>query len=285
MTFHQTQFQDQTFYHFELSKENKITIAKQGGQILSWSCEGVQRLYLSPLNSWNLSKPIRGGIPICFPQFNLNGSLPKHGFARIQEWELSPTHELNEGLLKISLRLASNDRTLAIWPFSFLLTLEIELSMNSLQCRLKVKNLSQDSFKFTTALHSYLAIENLHNISIKGLGNQYFWQNLSTYQTLAPDLIRIYGPYDYVFTSPQNSIYLLSDTSFLKFEQSESFENIVIWNPGKTAIEIEDLPEDDFLKMICIEAAQIQKNITLESNQIWEGYQRITVLNSEVATN
>jgi len=61
-----------------------------GAQLLSWTpAGGEDRLYLSPKAVFDGRSAIRGGVPVCFPQFAGEGPLPKHGFARNKRWEVS----------------------------------------------------------------------------------------------------------------------------------------------------------------------------------------------------
>jgi glucose-6-phosphate 1-epimerase len=65
-----------------------LTVALHGAQVLSWTtADGVERLYLSPRAVFDGAAAIRGGVPICCPQFNQRGMLPKHGFMRNLPWE------------------------------------------------------------------------------------------------------------------------------------------------------------------------------------------------------
>ena len=68
---------------------DQVVVLQHGAQILSWmTADGVERLYCtSRLPSE--PKPVRGGVPVIFPQFNQRGpdfSLPRHGFARQLPW-------------------------------------------------------------------------------------------------------------------------------------------------------------------------------------------------------
>ena len=45
-------------------------VARLGGQVLSWSTPGGrEHLFLAERAVFDGSTPIRGGIPVCFPQF------------------------------------------------------------------------------------------------------------------------------------------------------------------------------------------------------------------------
>ena len=65
-------------------------VSSLGGQVLSWiTPDGRERLFLSERAVFDGSVPIRGGIPVCFPQFASVGKLPKHGFVRTREWSVT----------------------------------------------------------------------------------------------------------------------------------------------------------------------------------------------------
>ncbi|MBV5344762.1 MAG: D-hexose-6-phosphate mutarotase, partial [Rhodoferax sp.] len=75
-------FQGQACWRWQLPQGDSVLVSAQGAQVLSWQSAGRERLYLSPQSVFDGHTPIRGGVPICFPQFNQRGALPKHGFAR-----------------------------------------------------------------------------------------------------------------------------------------------------------------------------------------------------------
>src|SRR5258705_2204548 len=57
-----------------------VHVAQHGGHLCRWrTSDGVERLYLSPLPR-QPGEPIRGGIPVVFPQFANRGPLPMHGY-------------------------------------------------------------------------------------------------------------------------------------------------------------------------------------------------------------
>ena len=69
------------------------TVALDRGHVLSWTCAGKERLFLSAKAEVQAGEgalaAIRGGIPLCWPQFAGRGPLPKHGFARTTgAWQL-----------------------------------------------------------------------------------------------------------------------------------------------------------------------------------------------------
>ncbi len=67
------------------------SIVAHGAHVTSWrTANGVEQLYLSPRSAYHSGAAIRGGVPIIFPQFNMVGPLPRHGFARTAPWQLVP---------------------------------------------------------------------------------------------------------------------------------------------------------------------------------------------------
>ena len=59
-----------------------------GAHVTSWrNAAGDELLFLSRESDFTAGRPIRGGIPVIFPQFG-SGALVQHGFARSSEWQL-----------------------------------------------------------------------------------------------------------------------------------------------------------------------------------------------------
>jgi len=60
--------------------------------------------------------PIRGGIPIAFPQFADTGPLRLHGFARDGLWALAEVMRSDTGVRAVFER-ADDEKTRALWNF------------------------------------------------------------------------------------------------------------------------------------------------------------------------
>lgn len=92
-----------------------------GAHILSYKTPaGQPLLFLSSKAALDGSKPIRGGIPIAFPQFAAQGPLPMHGFARTSTWEVDA---VGDGSAQLSLR--DSPATRVLWPHAFQLVYNI----------------------------------------------------------------------------------------------------------------------------------------------------------------
>ena len=66
---------------------DSVRVSDFGAQVLSWNARGQERMFLSDRAVLDGSAAIRGGVPVCFPQFNQRGPLPKHGLARRTTWD------------------------------------------------------------------------------------------------------------------------------------------------------------------------------------------------------
>src|SRR3954464_3423545 len=61
-----------------------------GAHVTSWTpAGGKDVLFMGKTASFAPGDPIRGGIPVVWPQFANIGALPQHGFARKSEWRLA----------------------------------------------------------------------------------------------------------------------------------------------------------------------------------------------------
>ena len=81
-------FHGQPCHRLTLTNGDSVLVAQHGAHVVSWVSGRRERLFLSSNTVWDGRAAIRGGIPVCFPQFNQRGDLPKHGFVRNRPWAL-----------------------------------------------------------------------------------------------------------------------------------------------------------------------------------------------------
>jgi glucose-6-phosphate 1-epimerase len=263
-----------------LPQGDTLRVTLHGAQVLSWVSGGQERLYLSPKSTMDGQAAIRGGVPVCFPQFNQRGPqaerLPKHGFARNVAWQAAAP-ELGAEHARLTLRLKDNFQTRAWWPQAFALALHIDLSPGALQLTLDVHNTDDQPLAFSGALHTYLAVPDVTQATLQGLGGQPEWDSLTDTHAQAADTIRLAAEFDRVYEAgPQP----LTMNATLQISQSPSWANTVVWNPAQDLCQrLADMPEDGWRHMLCVEAAQVYTPITLPAGGRWAGWQRLQVLN------
>ena len=119
------------------------------------------------------AKAIRGGIPVCFPQFGPWELGPNHGFARILPWKFLPQESgvTPAGDAFASFQLRDDPATTgAMWPGRhFVLALVVTLSEGTLTTNLSVENTGEAPLEFTALLHTYLRVPTIADVGVSGL--------------------------------------------------------------------------------------------------------------------
>ncbi|XP_070380834.1 ovochymase-2-like isoform X3 [Dermacentor albipictus] len=67
-------------------KDDSIELVRFGATLTSWKVDGKEMLFLSDRSLRDSKSPIRGGIPLVFPNFGAWELGPHHGFAHTSEW-------------------------------------------------------------------------------------------------------------------------------------------------------------------------------------------------------
>lgn len=249
-------------------------ISPHGAQVLAWHPAGEpeSRLYLNPNARRDTSLPVRGGIPILFPQFGLFGDLPKHGLVRTQPWSTLPRQAQHEAVFE----LHDTAETYALWPHAFALQATITLAPRALTVSVSARNLGPSPFGFTAGLHTYLRVTDTTTATLSGLaGHRYLdaLDNLAA-RDERDTLLPTRGPLDRVYLQACKPIRLDDGQRCLHIAQS-GFEDVVVWNPGPNGVPA-DMPNGDQHRMVCVEAAQIARPITLAPGAGWHGSQTLT---------
>lgn len=254
-----------------------LTVALHGAQVLSWTAaDGLERLYLSPSAVFDGHTAIRGGVPICCPQFNQRGMLPKHGFMRNLPWVHVPS-DTPETLL---LTLRDGEATRKLWPHAFEARLEATLSRGQLRIALTLRNLDSAPWTFAAALHTYLRVDDISNVRLEGLQGANRWDSLRDdrhVETAAA--LHFDAEFDSVYTAPAEPLRLVQPGGRLEISQSASCSETVVWNPGAVlGAKLADMPADGFRHMLCVEAARIDEPVLLAPGAQWQGWQQLRVL-------
>lgn len=264
---------------------SSATISHLGGQVVSWkTADGQERLYMSPLSCTDGSVSIRGGIPICFPQFANLGSLTKHGFARTTQWRVAgPDNESST----ISLVLEEVDLPSSIrltWPHRFRAELDVSLQQGALCIGFAVSNTGNASFRWTGALHTYLRVAEIASARLLGLVDCPYRDNADPCNPWfdADGGLGIRNEVERLFKGSKQ-IHLRAVTAPLGDSPSGSrvdrgsvaisldgFGELMVWNPGPSA-RFADLPPDAYREFICIEPAVVDQPVALEPGQTWRG--------------
>lgn len=260
-----------------LPNGDSLRVLHHGAQVVSWIAGGRERLYLSPRSQFDGRSAIRGGVPICFPQFNQRGALPKHGFVRNLPWRADPAQARPDGA-QLTLRLADSEATRQFWPRAFAAMLTLELRPGSLQLTLAVNNTDSGPLRFSGALHTYLAVADIAATQLAGLEGQAEWDALSDRHAHATGPLRFQGEFDRVYAAAPRTLLLHDGAQQLAIAQSASWAQTVVWNPGaEKGAQLADLPADGYAHMLCVEAAQVTQPITVAPGAVWQGWQRLRI--------
>ena len=270
-------FNGQACRRLSLPSGDSVLIALQGAHVLSWQAGGRERLFLSSANRWDGRSAIRGGVPICFPQFNQRGSLPKHGFARLMHWTAGLA-QLSDADAHIDFTLTANADTLAIWPQQFEARLRVQLQPGQLRLNFSVRNTDQQPLTFTGALHTYLAVDDIALVGLSGLHGQAQWDAVADVHGVAPETLYFDEEFDRVYAASAHPLLMQDGQGRLHIEQSPSWAQSVVWNPGaQKSASMADLPADGFARMLCVEAAQVFEPIEVPAGGQWQGWQRLSI--------
>ncbi|XP_078443588.1 galactose mutarotase-like superfamily protein [Wolffia australiana] len=263
-----------------------------GAHVTSWKNDrGDELLFMSSKAIFKPPNAIRGGIPICFPQFGGHGALEKHGFARNRVWAVEsnppplPTISANRAF--VDLILKPSDEDYKIWPHYFEFRLRVSLGpAGDLMLTSRIRNTGTDGkpFSFTFAYHTYLSVSDISEVRVEGLETLDYLDNLLERErfTEQGDSITFESEVDKVYLSTPTKIAVLDHEKKRTFViRKDGLPDAVVWNPWeKKAKGIVDLGDDDFKHMVCVEAACIEKPITLKPGEEWTGRQDISIVPS-----
>ena len=134
--------------------------AERGGVVTGLEVGGRATLYLDRETLLDVTKNVRGGIPLLFPSPGklegdawARGTLKQHGFARNLPWTLVDRSDAS-----ITLRLASSAITRASYPWDFTAEITYRVEASALRTELRVENRDATPMPFGFGTHAYFAL-------------------------------------------------------------------------------------------------------------------------------
>ena len=256
----------------------RAAISPHGAHLLSWiPRRGGERLYLSGRAQAGPGRTIRGGVPVVFPQFALEGPLPKHGFVRDAPWSLIEHGRLRDGSGHARYGIRDDARTRALWPHPFSAELEATVLGERLTIELRIGNTGDAVMHFTAALHSYLRVADIDDVRVDGLrGVRYRDKVRGDREQIETDTsLAIGGEVDRVYFDAPPELTVCDGERALAIRHA-GFADTVVWNPGAgKAAGLKDLDDGGWRRMLCIEAAAVGTPIQLAPGQSWHGSQTL----------
>jgi glucose-6-phosphate 1-epimerase len=241
-----------------------------GAHVTTWkSADGVQNLYVSSKAEYGGGKAVRGGIPLCWPQFASVGPNGKHGFVRNSaEWTVVRTSSdpFPSVVLGLKDSAASKKYGLAS-PFSLRYAVTLD-GPRSLSTSLTVINTGDQPIEFTGALHTYFTCDAVGAAQIQGLGGVTYSDSTKGGEKAPQEaaLLGFDGEVDRIYYDAPSELYIRNvgaDGRALKMLRM-GFPDAVTWNiGGAKAGTLKDMGEGEWSKYVCLEAAIVGKPVSL----------------------
>jgi glucose-6-phosphate 1-epimerase len=228
---------------------------------------------LSRKSAFQSDKPIRGGIPICWPWFGPrenDPASPIHGFARLADWDLDSVTPKGDAV-ELTLSIHDTPATLKIWPHPFRLRYTLTVGP-ALTLSLETTNTGPQPFTFTEALHPYFAVSDVRNIHLTGLENTPFSERIYQPETQqqGPSPIRFTRRTDRVYYDTTTPLTIHDPGLDRKITQTKgNSHTTVVWNPwNEWPKTVPDFAEDEWPSMVCVEPSNAHhRSITLQPTQ------------------
>ncbi len=236
----------------------KAEIALHGAHLMNFIPKDQEAvLWMSEKSYFEAEKPIRGGIPICWPWFGghpCDSNMPSHGFARLFTWEPVASGNCDNGATFLELALTPGLIADKFRTNDFLVKLRVEVN-DKLSAALIIDNTSDKDLSYSAALHSYFNISDIARIKISGLDGKTFIDTLDDTRHVQQGDITFAAETDLVYLDTEDTC-VIDDPGFKRKIKISKFgsRSTVVWNPWDAkAQRMPDFGNNEYHKMVCVE--------------------------------
>jgi len=244
------------------ASDGEAVVYLQGAHVAHFQPGGEKPvLWMSSQSRFEAGKPIRGGVPICFPWFGPKAGAPDaplHGFARILPWSIVAVTRESDDSLRAALDLTSDAAARGGFPHELALSLTVRVG-RTLRLDLAARNTDTAPRAFEAALHSYFAVSDVRHARIHGLeGVPYVDKTAGmARQPGASEPIAIAAETDRVYLGATGAV-TIGDPGWRRriVVGKSGSSTTVVWNPWVAkAKAMPDFGDDEWSGMVCVETA------------------------------
>jgi glucose-6-phosphate 1-epimerase len=238
------------------------TVYVHGAHVTHYQPRGGQPvLFLSTHGRFQEGQPIRGGVPIVFPWFGpcrADSTAPAHGFVRIVEWRLMAVRQEPDGAVALTLGLDAGMATHPAWSHGYSMTYVVRVG-SMLELTLEIRNPSDRPMAYEEALHTYLAVQDIHQVTVRGLEGTTYIDKTDEMRrkTQEAEPLRITTETDRVYLGTRATC-LVDDPAAGRrlVVEKQGSDVTVIWSPWiAKAKALADFGDDEWRRMVCVETA------------------------------
>jgi galactose mutarotase-like enzyme len=219
-------------------------IPERGGIVSDIVVGGRSILYMEEDTLFDENTSVHGGIPILFPicgflkdnRYKVEGKeflLKRHGFARNYPWQVF-AREMCENSGSITLKFASSEKTLSLYPFEFELYVKYTLNADGLKVQSKVNNKSSECMPFYMGFHPYFNVSGKDNVNFDISYSSIIDEFNNGFKD--GDINILNDETDIAFCYPTNTKAELKDNgnnSRIEVRYDDHIKYLVLWAQGK----------------------------------------------------
>lgn len=244
----------------------ELVISKIGAQVLHYQPVGHSAVFwlnkssgplcetsCSAENNSQVREAVRAGAPLCWPWFGLHesdDSQPNHGFARVADWQLDSCILATDTTQASKLQFSPAQELCA----DLSLIYQLEIQNQQLTMSMITTNTSEYPQPLTQAIHSYFAVGERGEITLKGLNGCDYIDKLAA-NSLCHQKVELIDieAIDSIYKHTGDVVVIdpvLKRRLLISKAQSGS---TVVWNPGAAASNYGIMTDQQ--AFVCVEAA------------------------------
>ena len=239
-------------------------IYPHGAQVTHFQKSGEPPLLFLSRRSWFApGRPIRGGVPICFPWFGNREGEPSHGFARVTEWQLVHSAAAPDGTVTLRFALPAMPGREA-WKnlrAEFIVTAGDTLAMELAAAN----DGGGDALEIENCLHTYFNVGEIAAVSLTGLQGAAFLDfaggGNGERQVQTEPVLRIPRETNRTYLDTAATVEIRDESlqRVIRVEKHHS-QSTVVWNPWTTQKLPDDFDPAEHQHMVCVEAGNVKQN-------------------------